>query len=192
VVPEGASTVLGSVPVITSVLTDSCLTVLSNTGYGYAKSNLSIPISISVTATPPSIARPSTGATRVSPAIPTSTILAVTVIFRTASGGTTSKVFTTDPRTVYNATYVNCVGSFTFSTARLALSSIFGNGTAGSVIISVSMPSYAAAIGLSRTITIPVVDVNTAIPLRGPILHSSTPSVPVNFALPLAQIACTG
>jgi hypothetical protein len=190
VVPVGASTVTGATPVISSRLTDSCAALLSNAGYGYAKTNLSTPIAIAVTAAAASIARPGTPAATIL-SIVTSTQLTVTVTFRTASGSTTSQVFTSDSRTVYNPSYVNCVGSLSAG-GLLSLSSSSGAGTAGSVTILVSMPSYSAAAGLSGSITIPVVDVNTAISLSGALVHSVTPAVPVTAALPLAQFACTG
>jgi hypothetical protein len=190
IVPVGASTITGATPIITSKVTDSCATVLSTAGYGYAKTNLSTPIAIVVTAAAASLARPSTPAATTL-GIATSTQLTVTVTFRTASGSITNQVFTTDSRTVYNPSYVNCAGSLS-SDGSLSLTSNSGAGTAGTVTISVSMPSYAAAAGLSGSITVPVVDVNTAIPLSGSLVHAVTPTVPVTSSFPLAQFACTG
>jgi hypothetical protein len=190
VVPVGASTVTGATPVLTSRLTDSCATVLSNTGYGYARTNLSVPIAIVVTSAASPIARPSTPAATTL-GIAASAQLTVTVTFRSASGTLSYVVFTTDVRTVYTPSFTGCTGTVSAG-GLLALNSATGAGTAGSVTISVAMPSYAAANGLTGTITIPVVDVNTAVPLSGSLVHSVTAAVPVTAQLPLAQFACTG
>jgi hypothetical protein len=190
VVPVGASTIAGATPVLTSRLTDSCATVLSNTGYGYAKTNLSVPIAIVVTSSASSIARPTTPAVTTL-GIGTSAQLTVTVTFRAASGTLSYIPFTSDARTVYTPSYSSCTGTVSVH-GLVALDSATGAGTAGSVTVSVTMPSYSAATGLTGSITIPVVDVNTAIPLTGSLVHSDTPAVPVTAQLPLAQFACTG
>jgi hypothetical protein len=109
VVPVGASTVTGVTPVIAGRLTDSCAGVLSNAGYGYAKSNLSTPIAIVVTAAATSIARPSTPAASTL-GFSSTTQLTVTVTFRASSGTLSYVSFTTDSRTTYSPSYVNCVG----------------------------------------------------------------------------------
>jgi hypothetical protein len=61
-VPAGASSVSTSAPVIGSVLNDSCAGSLFTSGYGYASTNLSVPISISLTADSSLLARPGTPA----------------------------------------------------------------------------------------------------------------------------------
>ncbi len=190
VVPVGASTVTGATPVLTSRLSDSCATVLSNTGYGFVKTNLSVPIAITVTSTFSSIARPTTAAATAL-SIATSTQLTVTVAFRAATGTLSFVAFTTDSRTVYSPSYTSCTGTVSAG-GLLTLNSATGANTAGSVTISVAMPSYAAANGLTGSITIAVVDVNTAVPLSGLLVHSAAPAVPVTAQLPLAQYACTG
>ncbi len=103
VVPVGASTVTGVTPVIAGRLTDSCAGVLSNAGYGYAKSNLSTPIAIVVTAAATSIARPSTLAASTL-GFSSTTQLTVTVTFRASSGTLSYVSFTTDSRTTYTVT----------------------------------------------------------------------------------------
>ena len=190
VVPVGASTVSGGTPVIGGVLRDSCATVLSSAGYGYAKTNLSVPIAIVVTASASPIARPSTPAASVLGVV-TSTQLTVTVTFRSATGVLSYVAFTTDPRTVYTANFTNAAGSVSAS-GLVSLSSSSGVGTAGSVSVVVSMPSYSAAAGLSGILNVPIVDVNTAVALTGSLVHTMTTSVAVSASTPLAPLACTG
>ena len=188
-VPVGASSITGATPVLRGTLTDSCSTTLFNTGSGYVNTNLSLPVAIVITASVPSLARPGTpAATTIG--LPTSTQITVTVTFRSALGVLTYRDFSADSRTVFNTSFVSCAGSL--SSALLSLSTSSGVGTAGSVTISVTLPSYAAASGLSGLLSIPVVDVNTAVPLQGSLVHSMTTSVVVSAATPLAQLACTG
>ena len=189
-VPVGASSVSSSVPVIGGVLSDSCSTVLTSAGYGYVSTNLSEPVAIVVSANSALLARPGTPAASTL-ALPSSTQLIVTVTFRSSVGVLSYRDFTADTRTMYTATFVQSVGSLS-SSALLSLTSSSGLGSGGSVTISVSMPSYAPASGLTGTLVIPVVDVNTTVPLQGSLVHAMTPSVPVSSSSPLKQIACTG
>jgi hypothetical protein len=57
VIPNGAAGNNGVFPVITASLTDSCFTPLILNGFGYAKTNLTIPINVAITATAPALAR---------------------------------------------------------------------------------------------------------------------------------------
>ena len=190
IVPVGASTVSGSMPIIQGTWTDSCRTVLTSSGYGFATSNLSVPIAIVVTATVSTLVRPgSPAATTLG--IPSSTQLTVTVTYRSTTGGLSYKVFTTDKRTVYSTTFLAASGTLS-SSALLALNSSVGAGTAGNATVVVTLPTYSAASGLSGVITISIVDVNSAIPLSGLLVHTMTPSVLITAATPLSQIACTG
>jgi hypothetical protein len=85
-VPVGASSVTAATPVISGSLTDSCsLTTLTTAGYGYASSNLSVPIAIVVTASSPLLARPGTPAATILGII-TSVQLTVTVTFLSSLG----------------------------------------------------------------------------------------------------------
>ena len=123
--------------------------------------------------------------------ISTSTQLSVTVTFRSNLGELTYKDFTLDPRTQYTTNFVRATG-FLSSSAVLSLTSSNGIGTAGSVNIGVTMPSYVAVAGLTGMLDILVVDVNAAIPLQGSLVKSMTSSVFVNSSTPLAQLSCTG
>ena len=190
IVPVGASSVSGASPVIGGRLSDSCFAPIFTGGYGYANTNLSVPIAIVLAATVTSLARPGTPASSTL-GIATSTQITVTVTFRSAAGAISYKVFSTDPRTVYNTSFVNCVGTLSGS-ALLSLTSASGVGSAGSVSVTVTLPTYSSAFGLSGNIVIPVVDVNTAIPLIGSLVHTMTTSVPVSAVNPLSQLACTG
>jgi hypothetical protein len=85
-VPVGASSVTAATPVISGSLTDSCyMTTLTTAGYGYASSNLSVPIAIMVTASSPLLARPGTPAATIL-GITTSVQLTVTVTFLSSLG----------------------------------------------------------------------------------------------------------
>ena len=189
-VPVGASSLSGDTPALSGTLRDSCSVVLISSGLGYARTNLSIPVAILVTADLAYVARPDTPAATAL-GILTSTQIHVMVTFRSALGGLTYKDFTLDFRTNYTTYFVNSTGLLS-SSAVLSLTNSSGLGTAGSIIIEVNMPSYAAAAGLTGTLNIPVVDVNTAIPLQGILVHSMTPSVPVTSSIPLAKLSCTG
>ena len=190
IVPVGAASIASATSVIRGTLTDSCAAALISTGYGYASTNLSTPISILVTSASPSLARPSTPASTTL-GFPTSTHLTVTITFRSSMGVLTTRDFTTDARTMYTSSFINCVGT-TSGSGLVSLTSSSGLGTSGSVNITVTFPSYSAASGLSGSITVPVVDVNAAIALSGTLVHAMTPSVPVTSGTPLAMIACTG
>ena len=189
-VPVGASSVSSSSPVIAGILSDSCGASLFLNGYGYASTNLSVPIAIVVTASATSIARPGTPAATVL-AITTSVQLTVTVTFRSSLGLLSYKDFTVDSRTAYASNFTNAVGVIS-PTAQLSLTTSAGAGAAGSVTIVVSFPSYSAAAGLTGTIILNVVDVNSAVPLQGLLLHSMTTSVPVTASTPLSPLSCTG
>ena len=189
-VPVGASSVSSSIPILSGTLTDSCSTPLTSSGYGFVSTNLSVPVAIVVTAASPYLARTGTPAATTL-GIATSTQITVMVTFRSALGVLTFKDFTLDSRTFYTANFVNSSGTLS-SSATLSLTSSTGMGTAGAVIVAVSMPSYAAAAGLTQSILIPVVDVDTAVPLQGSLVHSVTPSVPVSLSAPLAKLSCTG
>jgi hypothetical protein len=190
VVPVGASTVSGSLPVISGTLRDSCSAPLTTLGYGYAKTNLSVPIAIVVTAGASSMARPGTPAATTL-GITTSTLLVVTVTFRSSTGVLSYIDFTSDVRTSYSTNFSVCTGTLSAPNA-LSLSSSVGGGMAGSVTILVTMPTYSAAAGLSGSLTIPVLDVAVSVPLIGSLVHAMTPSVPVNSGTPLVQLGCTG
>ena len=190
VVPVGASTVTGATPIIEGMLSDSCATPLTFAGYGYAYSNLSVPVSLVVTAASTALARPNTPAATIL-SFASVTQLSVTVMFRSNLNVLSYLDFTSDPRTVYNSVFENCTGSVT-GNGELSLSSSSDLGTAGSVTITVTMPSYSAASRLSGSLTIPVVDVDTSVPLSSTLVHSTNPSVLVTSSMPLARIACTG
>ena len=189
-VPVGASSVSSSSPVIAGILSDSCGASLFLNGYGYASTNLSVPIAIVVTASATSIARPGTPAATVL-AITTSVQLTVTVTFRSSLGLLSYKDFTVDSRTLYSSNFSNAVGVIS-PTALLSLTTSAGAGAAGSVTILVTLPGYSAAAGLSASLVLAVVDVNAAIPLVGNLVHSMTPSIPVTASFPLSQLSCTG
>ena len=189
-VPIGASSVNGTVPVISGILRDSCGTALFQSGIGYANTNLSIPVAITVTASSSFIARPFTPAAT-SLGIPTSTQLTVMVTFRSSVGALSYKDFTTDARTLISINFINSTGTLS-SNAVVSLISSSGINSAGSVIIRVTTPSYNAASALSGELTLVVVDVDTSVPLGGNLVHSITPLVPVNFLTPLSPISCSG
>jgi hypothetical protein len=85
-VPAGASSVAAAMPVISGTLTDSCSsTILTTAGFGYASTNLSVPIAIVVTASSPLLARPGTPAATTL-GIVTSAQLTVTVTFLSSLG----------------------------------------------------------------------------------------------------------
>ena len=188
-VPSGASSISDGIPVIQGVLTDSCSATLTSSGYGYVSSNLSVPIAISVTATVNSLARPGTPAAATL-GITTSTQLTVTLTYRSVTGILSYRDFTADPRTVFSASFVRASGAVS-SSGFLSLIPNSDIGTAGSVTIDVTLPSYAAAATLSGSLTIAVVDVNTAVALQGSLVHAMTPSVPVTASTPLARIGCS-
>ena len=188
-IPPGASSVSGSASVITGTLKDSCGQVLNGAGVGYAMSNLSVPIAITVTSAAASIARPASAAASAL-GFAVSTQLTVTVTFRSSSGTTSSRDFTTDPRTLFTPTFTAAAGSVS-PNGLLTLNSGTGSG-AGLVVVQVTIPSYAAANGLTGTVSIPVVDVNTAVALTGSLVHTMTPSVAVTSGSKLSQLACTG
>ncbi len=189
-VPVGASSISGDTPVISATLTDSCAAPLSLTGYGYVNSNLSVPIAIGVSSAEVLLARPGTPAATTL-GVATLTQLIVTVTFQSAMGSISTKDFTLDPRSVFTVNFVNSTGSVS-STALLALTSNLGFGSAGTVEVVVTMPSYVAALGLSGSVVIRVVDVDISVPLQGALVHSMTPAVPVASTTPLSKIACTG
>ena len=190
-VPVGATSSTSSTPLISGKLTDSCGSVLTSSGYGYVTSGLPAPISIVVTATSVSVARPGTPAATVI-GLPTSTQLTVTVTYRSSAGVLSTQDFTSDARSVYTASFTQATGSVS-SSGLVSLSSSVGAGLAGSVTIVVTLPTYQAAAGLNGSLTIPVVDVNSLVPLSGLLIHTSTgATVPVTAATPLRKVACTG
>jgi hypothetical protein len=121
--------------------------------------------------------------------ITTTAQITVTVTFRSAGGVLSYRDFTSDSRSLYATTFTNCVGSL--SGSILSLSSDTGQGTAGSITVNISFPTYLAAAGLSAILKINVVDVNLAVPLSGALVHAATPAVPVNGVTPLQKIACS-
>jgi hypothetical protein len=95
VVLVGASSISDASPVITGRLYDSCGTPLTLAGYGYAETNLSVPVAIVITATASTLARPSTPAATVL-GITTSTQLTITVTFRSVFVVLSYRDFTLD------------------------------------------------------------------------------------------------
>ena len=191
-VPLGATSIDGAAPVITASFSDACGAILFPTQpVGFIVSTLAIPFKVTLTSGGVSrLARPGTPAATAL-FLPTSASLVVTVFFNGTGGTVTSTDFTADGRTVYTPTFASCGGAVS-ATGQLALAPSSGAGAAGAATVAVSFPSFAAAAGLSASITLPVVDIDASVPLQAALVHSAPASASrVSPAAPLSLIGCT-
>ena len=186
-VPVGAGSISGNF--INGTLKDSCgTTTLFSNAPGYVYTNMSVPYLVTVSASASTVARPGTiGANW----YPTSSQLTVTMWFNSTAGVVTSKVMTADTRTVYSTALTSSTG-YTTTGGNVVVNSTVGADTAGTAVVTVTFPTYAAAMYLNATITLVVVDINLAVPITSTVGFAS-PASPhtVSATYPLSHIACT-